>query len=81
VNCALLQLTRKKINALDSKGNPIKGSLALFLEYLTILFTEESQRLQVIEPFTVIQALQSTGFAHRKGKITKRSWPDMIWKN
>lgn len=67
LNVPLLSaLTGKSIGDIDIKGSKIHGSLALLLDWLRHHFTEE-ESASLIEPFTILQALRSSGSAHRKG--------------
>lgn len=58
-------LSRESGQKID--GNSIKGSIGLLEAYLIKIGVEDGEREQIVSAFHVVQAIRSTGSAHRKG--------------
>jgi hypothetical protein len=58
-------LSRESGQKID--GNSIKGSIGLLEAYLVKLGVKDGERGQIVSAFHTVQAIRSTGSAHRKG--------------
>ncbi|WP_203296534.1 hypothetical protein [Luteirhabdus pelagi] len=68
----LSSIIGKKIGDKGKNGKSIKGSLALFYEYLSSLTNVEELEV-IITPFNMLQAFRSSSVAHRKSKALEKT--------